>query len=333
MVVDRPLFSDRDEDDDEFAGPRDQTDPQQPLMIGDNGIPGDDLDGPTGRFDLRSMDDLDALGGSDLPSAHISELDVSDLDGDVVGPGARTAIMQLPPSMMRDAVADNGEEIETVDPVELMKWRSGPKSLAPQEFVPPPVADEHASIDDDNGLAVTIPALSLEAVRAAAAAAAAQDAALEAATGRTAFDADDDDGDGDDDVGGAESDTDFGNAPTTPTALKPPPLSGAPGMAPNFAMPPGTPPPMPLPPPPPTTSTTASTAPASSALPATLPALAPPSLAESPAQSAREAIDDALKAVLAAQSLADRSSVAAGVHRNLSRAVERLSVALDLLDD
>lgn len=310
MVVDRPLFSDRDDDDDEFSGPRDQTDPQQPLRIH-----GDDLDGPTGRYDLQSLDEFDALGGSDLPSAHVSELDVSDIDGDVVGPGARTAIMQLPPSMMRGVVVDTGDEIETVDPVEMLKWRSGPKSAPPQEVAPPPpVADEHASLGDDDdlsgGMAATLPALSLEAVRAIAAAERASANAERSSAGAEHQTMGDDD--------------DFAEA-TSPVAAatkpaSPPALPG--GHSDAFPMPPSAPPPMPLPPPP----SLAGLAPSSS-LPQTLPSMA------TPTGGARQAVDDALKAVLAAQTLADGIGAAAVLNKHLSRAVERLSAALDVLDD
>ena len=42
---------------------------------------------PTGRFDM-GLDDLDQFRPSALPSAYVSEFDVSDLDGDVVEGGA-----------------------------------------------------------------------------------------------------------------------------------------------------------------------------------------------------------------------------------------------------
>jgi hypothetical protein len=64
---------------------------------------------PTQRIvvgELGSLDDLD-----ELPMARVSELDVSDLDGDVEAAGAPTAIMQLPPEMLAhraEADADDG---------------------------------------------------------------------------------------------------------------------------------------------------------------------------------------------------------------------------------
>ncbi len=71
---------------------------------------------PTQRIvvgELGSLDDLD-----ELPMARVSELDVSDLDGDVEASGAPTAIMQLPPEMLAHrAEADDDDDDGRADPV------------------------------------------------------------------------------------------------------------------------------------------------------------------------------------------------------------------------
>ena len=141
--------------------------------IADDGIDDDSdndtLDGvhpyaaATGRYDLSSFDDFNA----GLPSAHVSEFDVSDLDGDVDAGGAATAIMHLPPSLLAYREPDDAVTPAASD-VSLRKWSAGPpgmKVAAP----PPEVVAER--LDDDDQMAATLPALSLAAVRAAALAA------------------------------------------------------------------------------------------------------------------------------------------------------------------
>ena len=150
----------------------------------------------------------------------------------------------------------------------------------------------------DGGLAVTLPALSLEAVRAAAAAAAAA-------------------GDFNEDTGPLIQA--YAPAPVAvPLPAAPLSTHGPATLSDAFQVPPGTPPPMPLPPPP-------LAPPPSAALPTTMPSLTAPSV--------RQSVDDAFKAVLAAQALADGHSAGSAIHRHLSRAVERLSAALELLDE
>ncbi len=121
--------------------------------------PARDADDATGR---HSIDGLDDLRPSALPSAWVSELDVSDLDGDVVGPGAATTIMQLPPEMMGhdESSADAPAAVGAERDVELLKWRAGPPGALPTPSTP----------DTSDGTAATLPALSLDMVRAAAAA-------------------------------------------------------------------------------------------------------------------------------------------------------------------
>lgn len=121
-------------------------------------------DDATGR---HVFNELDELRPSALPSAWVSEFEVSDLDGDVVGPGAATTIMQLPPEMQAH---EPPSELHAVD---LMKWRAGP-SGAPTPTAPPTAAPTGpatlpptpASPDPTNGTAATLPALSLDLVRA-----------------------------------------------------------------------------------------------------------------------------------------------------------------------
>lgn len=101
---------------------------------------------PTGRFDLREIDDIDGL-----PSAHVSELelDYSDLDGDVAEGGAPTAIMRLPPEMLADH-ARNQTEVAAASSssdeaiVDLRKWSAGPPGArhdVAQAGSPPPMAE------------------------------------------------------------------------------------------------------------------------------------------------------------------------------------------------
>jgi len=127
-------------------------------------------EGPTGRFDLDSMDGYD-----DMPSAHVSVFDVSDLDGDVEEGGAATTIMQLPPSMMAahpDKSVDEKSDGLSREAIDLMKWRAGPSPPVPGLAGLDDVAFEAVGFEAaDDGLAATLPALSLEAVRAAALAA------------------------------------------------------------------------------------------------------------------------------------------------------------------
>jgi hypothetical protein len=114
----------------------------------------------TGRHTID--DAFDDLRPSALPSAWVSEFEVSDLDGDVVGPGAATTIMQLPPEMMGH---DDASELTAErDAVELMKWRAGPPGPT-VSTTPLPSSPDHG-----DGTAATLPALSLDMVRAAAAA-------------------------------------------------------------------------------------------------------------------------------------------------------------------
>lgn len=133
------------------------TDPTRRLPVRDR-----DAGDATGR---HSIDELDDLRPSALPSAWVSELEVSDLDGDVVGPGAATTIMQLPPEMLGHEDASFAEPTAERDAVELLKWRAGPPGATPAPAPTP------ASPDPSNGTAATLPALSLDMVRAAAAAA------------------------------------------------------------------------------------------------------------------------------------------------------------------
>jgi hypothetical protein len=116
----------------------------------------------TGR---HSLEDLDDLRPSELPSAWVSEFEVSDLDGDVVGPGAATTIMQLPPEMLGHDDVCSAEETAERDAVELLKWRAGPAGGA----LPPAPTDTSRDLGD--GTAATLPALSLDLVQAAVAAA------------------------------------------------------------------------------------------------------------------------------------------------------------------
>lgn len=118
-----------------------------------------DGEAPTGRFALDDLDDLS------LPSAHVSELDVSDLDGDVQEPGAPTAIMQLPPEMIGHADQANTDS-GPHSAFEVRRWSAGPPPGAlgarhdiPVPGPPPPSAEQPSS---------TLPALSLDAIRAAA---------------------------------------------------------------------------------------------------------------------------------------------------------------------
>jgi hypothetical protein len=115
----------------------------------------------TGR---HVFNELDELRPSALPSAWVSEFEVSDLDGDVVGPGAATTIMQLPPEMQGH---ESPSELHAVD---LMKWRAGPAGAPTPTPTPTPTPiPTPASPDPTNGTAATLPALSLDMVRAAAA--------------------------------------------------------------------------------------------------------------------------------------------------------------------
>ncbi len=61
---------------------------------------------------------------SDLPDAHISDFDVSDLDGEVVDLAA-TTIMQLPPSMI------GHHHPEPVERIAVRKWSAGPQVSSP----------------------------------------------------------------------------------------------------------------------------------------------------------------------------------------------------------
>ncbi len=126
-----------------------------------------DGEAPTGRFALDGLDDLDDLN---LPSAHVSELDVSDLDGDVQEPGAPTAIMQLPPEMMghvEQANTDSGPH----SAFEVRRWSAGgargtadPRRDVPVPGAPPPSLESPALGVPSS----TLPSLSLDAIRAAA---------------------------------------------------------------------------------------------------------------------------------------------------------------------
>lgn len=78
---------------------------------------------PTGRFDLGSISYLDEF--DELPSAH-----VSDLDGDVLESGAKTAIMNVPPSMHESRPDGPGNVGDSPESVEMRRWsagRSGPR--------------------------------------------------------------------------------------------------------------------------------------------------------------------------------------------------------------
>ena len=146
----------RDSDDDDVPG--EQTDPERRLAR----KAAEHDDAATGRYDLGSLADFDDLN-LDLPSAHVSEFDVSDLDGDIESHGAPTAIMQLPPSMLAHRASAPAPVVEDIP---LRKWSAGP----PGPKVAAPAHEELAS-DDRGEMAATLPALSLAAVRAAAAAA------------------------------------------------------------------------------------------------------------------------------------------------------------------
>jgi hypothetical protein len=162
-LLERPLFSDafdavssRDSSDDHRA---EQTDAERRVVL-----PADER---TGRYRLDDLHDLDDLV-DDLPDAHVSEFDVSDLDGDVVDIAA-TTIMQLPPSMIGHHSPDVVEEIA------VRKWSAGPP--AP---LPAPDANNTLGDDDDDdselpplnvpqrraALAPTMPFLSVSAVKA-----------------------------------------------------------------------------------------------------------------------------------------------------------------------
>lgn len=154
---DRDVFDDDDGPVKVVAFDSESTDPNRlpalPLARTPRSPAGDDA--ATGRFDLSSLDDFDGL-----PSAHISELDISDLDGDVQAGGAETAIMQLPPEMMghHDATPSAPDPSE----VEMRRWsagRPGARHDMPVPGAPPP---------NDDGANSTLPALSLDAIRAAA---------------------------------------------------------------------------------------------------------------------------------------------------------------------
>lgn len=168
---DKDVFSDDElpnlpqvgRDDDELTDPTRGKNQLPPLR----GRVHADGEAPTGRFALDDLDDLD----DNLPSAHVSELDVSDLDGDVQEPGAPTAIMQLPPEMMGHAGdagrTDSGPD-GSAEAVEMRRWSAGPPPGAlgarhdmPLPGPPPPSAEA-------NVVGATMPALSLDAIRAAA---------------------------------------------------------------------------------------------------------------------------------------------------------------------
>jgi hypothetical protein len=171
-LIPRPLFAEADDGDgddwsseDNEEGAREQTAPHQRAVTGV-----DAANAPTGRFEFD-----DIAGYEEMPSAHVSVFDVSDIDGEVEDGGAATTIMQLPPSMMRVESEPSFEELTHGDsgtePVELMKWRAGPAQPAPPRgqtlSLPdnwlPGEAPEHV----DDSMAATLPALSLDAVRAA----------------------------------------------------------------------------------------------------------------------------------------------------------------------
>lgn len=172
-LISRPLFSEADDvdgdwpGDDHEDGAREQTSPNQRAI---SGADVDVANAPTGRF---NFDDI--AGYEEMPSAHVSVFDVSDIDGDVEDGGAATTIMQLPPSMMRVESEPSFEDIThgelSTEPVELMKWRAGPTpaslprgralSLPDNGFL-----GEPAEYPDDS-MAATLPGLSLDAVRAA----------------------------------------------------------------------------------------------------------------------------------------------------------------------
>jgi hypothetical protein len=112
----------------------------------------------TQRIDVGALSSLDDL--EDLPSARVSELQVSDLDGDVEAAGAPTAIMQLPPEMLAhgggasrddddasdddasdddasdddasddDASDDVVAHDDAADDVAFRRWRAGPVPTA-----------------------------------------------------------------------------------------------------------------------------------------------------------------------------------------------------------
>lgn len=178
-LIARPVFSDDNGDsgnNDDLHGDAPFGEQTNPSQQAHPSPPQEDA--PTGRFELDSMD-----GYEDMPSAHVSVFDVSDLDGDVEEGGALTTIMQLPPSMMA-AHPDKSYDDEKSDglsreAIDLMKWRAGPSPSAPlpglaalDDVASEAVAFEAVAFEAaDDGMAATLPALSLEAVRAAAMAA------------------------------------------------------------------------------------------------------------------------------------------------------------------
>lgn len=114
----------------------------------------------TGRYELGSIEDLEDYS---LPGAHVSELEVSDLDGDVAAGGAPTAILHRPSLLTNNETAPHD-----VDEVALRRWSAGPPVRLPVPELQT-LNDDRAA--DDGGMAATLPALSIDTVRAAAAAA------------------------------------------------------------------------------------------------------------------------------------------------------------------
>jgi hypothetical protein len=166
-LLERPLFSDafdnlpsRDDDDDDDA-PTEQTDAERRVLL--------PADAATGRYQLNDLDDL----VDDLPDAHISEFDVSDMDGDVVDIAA-TTIMQLPPSMI------GHHPPEPVEQIAVRKWSAGPQAMLPTPDPANITLDGDDDDDDDElppltppparraALAPTMPFLSVSAVKAGA---------------------------------------------------------------------------------------------------------------------------------------------------------------------
>lgn len=167
-LLERPLFSDafdglpsRDSDD---AAPSEQTDAERRVLS--------PADVPTGRYRIDEINDLDDLV-DDLPDAHISEFDVSDMDGEVVDIAA-TTIMQLPPSMIGHHAPDPVEEIA------VRKWSAGPQVHSASAFVDAANITLGDDDDDDDelppldptapprraALAPTMPFLSVSTVKA-----------------------------------------------------------------------------------------------------------------------------------------------------------------------
>jgi hypothetical protein len=135
--------------------------------------PGSDGGLPTGRWatpgfspdalavlpDIDSHERFSAFDES-LPDARAEVYRVSDLDGDVDGPGAPTAIMERPPAMVAVRAFDDpstpehtSEEEAASASVQFQRWSAGPSSRRPNDHTspdaaPPPVVSPGAQAKD-----------------------------------------------------------------------------------------------------------------------------------------------------------------------------------------